>query len=173
MRNIIIIVLIAFCAASCKDKNALPAGILSKEKMQAVLWDVIRAEAFTNSYIKKDTTKNKNLVLEDAKLQHQIFAINNVTKDEFYTSYDYYRMHPDLLLAVLDSIDTKNSKENNLHGRNSPYYPNPRDRFNNGHFPGMPFLKDSLNRHDFNHMSHVRDSLAQARLNHNSLLQKK
>ena len=173
MRNSIIIVLIGFCIASCKDKNALPAGILSKEKMQVVLWDVIRAEAFTNNYIKRDTTKNKNLVLEDAKLQHQVFAINNVTKDEFYTSYDYYRMHPDLLLAVLDSIDAINSRENDLsHGKNPPY-PNPKDRFKNGRFPGMPFLKDSLNRPGFNRMAHVRDSLALARFNHNPLLQKK
>jgi hypothetical protein len=173
LRNIIIILLIGFCVASCKDKNALPAGILSKEKMQAVLWDVINAEAFTNSYIKRDTTKNKNLVLEDAKLQHQVFAINNVTKDEFYTSYDYYRMHPDLLLAVLDSIDAISGRENNLlHGKNSPY-PNPRDRFSNRHFPGMPFLKDSLHGPGFNHMSYIRDSLAEARSNHNPFLQKK
>ena len=171
MRNIIIIVLIGLCIASCKDKNALPAGILSKEKMQVVLWDVIRAETFTDSYIKRDTIKNKNLVLEDAKLQHQVFAIDNVTKDEFYTSYDYYRMHPDLLFAVLDSIDAVNSRENSLsHGKNLP---SANPRFGSRHLPGMPFFKDSLSRPDFNRMSYIRDSLAQARLNHNPLLQKK
>lgn len=144
MRKIVIILLTGFCFASCKDKNALPTGILDKEKMQVVLWDVMRAEAFTNNFIKKDSTKN--LVLEDAKLQHQIFAIHQVTKDEFYTSYDYYRIHPELMSEVLDSIAANNDR-NGYQGvtpsfRNSPnHFPNPR----------IPFLRDSLHRPPFNH----------------------
>ena len=145
MRKIVIILLlVGFCFASCKNKNALPAGILDHGKMQAVLWDVFRAESFTTYFVKKDSTKD--LVLEDAKLQHQIFAIHHTTKDAFYTSYDYYRMHPELMSAILDSIDAVNTREGNPQFKNNKQSSFPRpDR----HFPGDPhgfLLRDSLNR---------------------------
>ena len=37
---------------SCGKKDKLPAGILKPEKMQAVLWDVIKADVFTTDFIK-------------------------------------------------------------------------------------------------------------------------
>ncbi|HTB99268.1 MAG TPA: DUF4296 domain-containing protein [Ferruginibacter sp.] len=142
MRKIIAIVLIGFCLTSCKDKNALPAGILNKDKMQAILWDVIRAESFTTNFVKRDSTKN--LVLEDAKLQHQIFAMHNVTKDVFYTSYNYYRMHPELMAVVLDSIDAVNNRVGNPQIKNGQQPP----PFPGRHFPDPHgFLhRDSLNK---------------------------
>jgi len=147
LRKITAILLIVGCFASCKDKDAVPTGILGKEKMRAVFWDVITAEAFTTGYIKKDSTKN--LVLEDAKLQHQAFAINHVTKEEFYTSYDYYRMHPELMSDLLDSMADNRAD-------NSPIK-NPR-QFHNGIFPNRraPFVRDSF----FNGINvRLRDSL--------------
>jgi len=133
-------VLIGFCLASCKDKNAIPQGILDKDKMQVVLWDVIRAESFTNTFIKKDSTKN--LMLEDAKLQQDIFAIYHVTKDEFYKSYDYYRMHPELMAAVLDSISVVNMRQ----GNTPLNINNNRSAFPGRHFGPHGFIHDSLNR---------------------------
>jgi hypothetical protein len=139
-----ILLLVGFCFASCKNKNALPAGILNHDIMQAVLWDVMRAESFTTYFVKKDSTKD--LVLENAKLQHQIFAIHHITKDAFYTSYDYYRMHPELMSAVLDSIDAVNMRQGNPQIKNNKQPPFPHaDR----HFPGGPhgfLFRDSLNR---------------------------
>lgn len=132
--------LIGFCLASCKDKNAVPAGILDKDKMQAVLWDIIRAESFTNTFSKRDSTKN--LVLEDATLQHQIFAIHHVTKDEFYTSYEYYRMHPELMAVVLDSISAVNMRQGNSSFKNNNKPPS----FPGRHFGPHGFLHDSLNK---------------------------
>ena len=143
MRKIVIILLlVGFCFASCKNKNALPAGILDHGKMQAVLWDVFRAESFTTYFVKKDSTKD--LVLEDAKLQHQIFAIHHTTKDAFYTSYDYYRMHPELMSAILDSIDAVNNRVGNPQIKNGQQPP----PFPGRHFPDPHgFLhRDSLNK---------------------------
>src|ERR1700722_12565131 len=102
--------------------------------MQAVLWDVIRAAAFTNDFIKKDTTKD--LVLEDAKLQHEIFAIHQVTKDEFYTSYDYYKVHPQLMTALLDSIELANNRNGPPRPKGGlPFDKYPRN-YSGEHFPG-------------------------------------
>ena len=70
--------------------------------MQAVLWDVIKADAFTSEFIKKDTLKNA--VEENLKLQQQIFAIHKVTKTDFYNSYDYYKSNTPLFKNMLDSM---------------------------------------------------------------------
>jgi hypothetical protein len=159
LKSILIIVLIGLCFASCKDKNALPAGILNREKMQSVLWDVIRAGAFTNTFIKKDSTKN--LVLEDAKLQNEAFAVNHVTKDEFYASYDYYKLHPELMADLLDSIQANNNRVGRP--KNLPH----DHRFSGGHFADghMPFLKDSIGIARFNRQERIKDSIEDAKLN--------
>jgi Domain of unknown function (DUF4296) len=86
---------------SC-GSNGTPSGILKPDKMQAVLWDVIRADAFTADFIKRDSAKNA--VEENLKLQQQIFAIHHISKDVFYKSYDYYKTHTPLLRVMLDSM---------------------------------------------------------------------
>ena len=88
--------------ASCGKKNKLPDGILQPDKMQAVLWDVIKADAFTKEFIKKDSSKDA--VHENLKLQEEIFAIHHISKQDFYTSYDYYKSNPGQLKVIIDSI---------------------------------------------------------------------
>ena len=70
--------------------------------MQAVLWDVIKADAFTAEIIKKDSAKNGTE--ENLKLQQEIFTIHQTTKDIFYKSYDYYKANPGQLKIIMDSI---------------------------------------------------------------------
>jgi Domain of unknown function (DUF4296) len=96
---------VLFCLVtfiSCGNKEKIPAGILKPDKMQAVLWDIIRADAFTAEIIKKDSSKNATQ--EDLKLQQQIFAIHQVTKDDFYKSYDYYKANPGQMKVMMDSM---------------------------------------------------------------------
>jgi ribosomal protein L22 len=88
--------------AACKNKDTIPEGILKPEKMQVVLWDVIKADAFTADFIKRDTAKNT--AAENLKLQQQIFAIHKINKAYFYTSYDYYKSNTPLFKKILDSI---------------------------------------------------------------------
>lgn len=120
MRKFFIIILI-ISFSSCKDKDGLPTGILKKEKMQAVLWDVVQAESYTTQFLKKDSTKNYSL--ENAKLQQQIFAIHNINKDNFYDSYDYYKNHIELMRALLDSITTIGEREKYKILYNQPVIP--------------------------------------------------
>lgn len=87
---------------SCGNNNKTPSGILKPDKMQAVLWDVIKADAFTAEFIKKDSSKNA--VEENLKLQQVIFAIHHTSKDVFYKSYDYYKTNTPVLKVMLDSI---------------------------------------------------------------------
>lgn len=97
---------------SCGNNDQLPAVILKPEKMQAVLWDVIKANAFTTEFIKKDSAKDD--VEENLKLQMQIFAMHKVTKADFYSSYSYYKSHTPLFLKMLDSMVTQAERNKNL-----------------------------------------------------------
>ena len=108
MRTVAVIILIIFFAG-CSDNNELPPGILEAKKMQVVLWDVFIAEGYTSEYIIKDSLKNAKI--ENAKLQQQIFATHQITKKEFYNSYNYYNSHADLMKNLLDSIIAKGERE--------------------------------------------------------------
>jgi hypothetical protein len=92
---------------SCKNK--LPKDILEQKKMEKVLWDVLKVDAYTKNYFLKDTTKN--IVLENAKMQFQVFALHNITKDQFYKSYRYYLANSNLIKPLLDSIANNSNKE--------------------------------------------------------------
>lgn len=102
-------IILLSCIVGCKGNDELPAGILSKEKMQGVFWDIIQVEAYTSQHLKNDISKNASL--EDAKLQQRVFAIHKINKEDFYTSYTYYSAHVELMRSLLDSITTKAERE--------------------------------------------------------------
>ena len=102
MRRIIILLAGLVLITSCGNKDKLPAGILKPAKMEAVLWDVIKADVFTTEFIKKDSSKNA--ANENLKLQQQIFAMHKVSKADFYKSYDYYKSNTEVFKKIMDSM---------------------------------------------------------------------
>lgn len=108
-------IIIISCIFSCKNKDDASLGILKFDKMQAVLWDVIQAEALTVQFIKRDSVLNAPL--ENLKLQQQIFSEHQTNKEEFYKSYQYYSGHIQLMRSLLDSITTmaERNKYQNLY----------------------------------------------------------
>jgi hypothetical protein len=93
--------MIAFLLISC-SKSKVPSGILEPEKMQLVLWDYIRADVFANEFIRKDSSKN--VELESARLQQQVFQLHKVTKEQFYKSYQYYLTHQLIMKEMMDTM---------------------------------------------------------------------
>ncbi|MFN8252257.1 MAG: DUF4296 domain-containing protein [Ferruginibacter sp.] len=109
MRPLLLMFAIACMIVSCSSNNDIPKGILKKEKMQLVLWDVLRADVFTFQFITKDSSKNPEL--EAVKLQKQIFAAHKITKEDFDKSYAFYKSHPEIMQPMLDSIINKYTRE--------------------------------------------------------------
>lgn len=89
---------------SCTDKDKIPSGVLPQEKMEKVLWDMIQAERYTNTFLKDST---HNLKEETFKLYAQVFSIHNVSKDQFIKSYKFYMSRPDIARPMFDSLATK------------------------------------------------------------------
>lgn len=80
--------------------------------MQAILWDIILAEAYTGHFI-TSTGYTKNPSEENVKFQNQVFAINRTNRGEFYKSFNYYKSNSVLMKVLLDSIINKASMEKN------------------------------------------------------------
>jgi Domain of unknown function (DUF4296) len=152
----LVITLLIFVAISCTNKTGTPAGILGKEKMQAVMWDMIRADSFTDQFIKKDSSKN--IVLENMKLQNAIFSIHKVTRSDYYKSYDYYISHTDLIRVVLDSMSAKAEMDRGeLYRQNPEIHPIekfsmlfPVEAAGQFKYPFNPFLYSTKKQGQFN-----------------------
>jgi hypothetical protein len=113
---------IVWCAVSCTDKDKVPAGVLPKDKMEKVLWDMIQAERYRESFIRDSS---KNLKTETFKLYAQVFEIHQVSKDEFIKSYKFYMSRPDIARIMFDSLATRANRR-----REELYKPKPLDTAN-------------------------------------------
>ena len=104
-----ILLFLILILASCGNKNGRSADVLPPDKMSEVLWDVIRVDAFTTSYIKKDSTKNA--AAENAKMQMKVFTDHHVTRESFYNSFAYYKKNPVQFKTILDSLVNRKTRE--------------------------------------------------------------
>ena len=105
MRTGLLIAVVLFFTAGCKNKNGISNSVLPQKKMQAILWDMMRADQFLADYVlNKDSSLNKTT--ESLKYYQQIFAIHKTNKEEFQHSFSFYKSRPVLLKAIMDSIST-------------------------------------------------------------------
>jgi len=103
MKTGMLIVYILLLTAGCSTENGISNGVLTQKKMQAILWDLMRADEFLAGYVlNKDSTLDKTT--ESLKYYQHIFAIHKVNKEEFQHSFSFYLSHPALLRAIMDSI---------------------------------------------------------------------
>lgn len=98
-------------AVGCSDKDHIPSGVLSREKMQEVLWDMIQADQYS-SFMTKDSA-HVNLKEERLRLYEQVFALHGVSREQFRKSYDYYMARPDLTQSLFDSLQSKGNRVRN------------------------------------------------------------
>ncbi len=87
------------------SQNKVPADILPQPKMQAVLWDMMRADEFIINYASKDS--GYNMTKESLRLYEQVYSIHKTTKAQFQKSLTYYNREPGLFKAILDSLEKK------------------------------------------------------------------
>jgi hypothetical protein len=94
---------VALLLYACGSKEKEGQGrLLDEKKMQAVLWDVLQAGAFTQNFVAKDSTLDDSV--ENAALQKKIFGLHKITREDFYYSYNYYSLKPHAMKKILDSI---------------------------------------------------------------------
>jgi len=121
---------------SCGKKDRVPKGVLSKEKMEVVLWDMIQADEFLKDYVYKNDSTRIDTVESSIGVYERVLALNKTTRKEFDSSFNYYRRHPQMMKTILDSINAKHQSE--LPPQTT--YPLPKT------VDSIPRIVDSLNR---------------------------
>ena len=103
MRTRLLIILAVVLLAGCSNKSDIPSGIIPPDKMQLVLWDLMRADQYLGTYVfNRDTALNR--VAESLKYYQRIFKFHDITKEQFDQSFTFYRARPILFKAIMDSI---------------------------------------------------------------------
>jgi hypothetical protein len=100
MKNLAACCLFIFFAA-CRN-NEIPKDILSQEKMEKVLWDVLRADEMVDYNSTLDSSIDRRA--KTVQLYQQVFKIHNISAQQFKKSFNYYQTHPGHLKPVLDSL---------------------------------------------------------------------
>lgn len=109
MRFLIFFFLFFLCI-SCVNNDKVPQGVIVRDSMPRILWDVIVADQFSKQFILKDSAKI-NTRLETMKLYQQVFQVHHITRDEFEKSYQFYVSRPDLMKIIYDSLFAYSSKQ--------------------------------------------------------------
>lgn len=95
---------------SCSDKDKVPSGIIPRDKMETVLWDMIQADQYSALYLLKDSARI-NVKTETQKLYEEVFRLHQISREDFRKSFQYYQEHPDLTRSVFDSLLARGNRQ--------------------------------------------------------------
>jgi hypothetical protein len=103
MKTGLLIICCSLIITGCKNKNRIPADIIPQKKMQAILWDMMRADQFLTDFVlNKDPGLDKRT--ESIKLYTRVFTIHHISKEQYERSFSFYKMHPVLFKVMMDSL---------------------------------------------------------------------
>ena len=100
--------LLLMFAFSCTGRNAIPSGILKQDQMEKVLYDVLIAEGYSETFLYKDSSHQKEYWMNEQL--DRVLAIHKVSQETFMKSYDFYKNRPDLLKPIMDTMDAKSRR---------------------------------------------------------------
>ena len=99
--------LVAICRP--ESVSTVPSGVIGKEEMGDILWDIMQADQYAANYIVKDSGK-VNVKMETLKLYEEVFRMHKVSRDEFRKSFQFYQDHPDITRTMFDSLVAKGNR---------------------------------------------------------------
>ncbi len=91
-----------FVLTACNNEleEELPDGLIEKSEFILVLADVQLLEiSFNQKMFKEDDPRKKMPILYE-----QVFAKNNITREEFDISYEWWGQHPDDMEEIYEGV---------------------------------------------------------------------
>jgi hypothetical protein len=87
----------------CGNKNTIPPDVITPQKMQPILWDMMRADQFLSDYV---FSRDSAIKKDSASIAYysQVFAFHKVSKEAFQHSFSFYKNHPGFLKVIMDSL---------------------------------------------------------------------
>ncbi len=98
MRNYIVCSLFILFLFACKSKKK----VIEIPKMKLIMWDMVTADALVQQQFALDSIIDSTK--KNVGYYNKIFALNNVSKEEYFDSYNYYTQHPNEMKILLDSL---------------------------------------------------------------------
>jgi hypothetical protein len=99
--SLILTCLVAITFVSCNGNKSGGRPIIDEDKMANIMYDVLLAESYAESYLLKDTLLNKDSLLKVE--MDKVMKVYGITSSNFAESYLYYKAHPLQLEKVMDS----------------------------------------------------------------------
>lgn len=91
--------------------DKVPSGVIEQHEMGNVLFEITMAEEFVNTYVAKDSSKNKDIEIQ--KEYQKIFLLHSITEAQFKKSYDFYRSHTGIFKIMMDSLNARAQRARN------------------------------------------------------------
>lgn len=91
------------------SRNKVPSDIIQPHEMGNILFEVSMAENFVNSYLAKDSSRNRESNIQQE--YQKIFALHHITEEQFKKSYDFYRSNIDIFKVMMDSLNARAQRE--------------------------------------------------------------
>jgi hypothetical protein len=90
---------------ACSNRVSVPENILPPGKMEAVLYDMIRADEMVDFQGIMDSSYRT--LTKRTSFYDTIFSIHSINKETFQKSILFYQARPDLLKPIFDSLQKK------------------------------------------------------------------
>lgn len=82
---------------------------LSTDKMKVIIWQLMQVdEYFTRASLIDSSMKLKH---KNIQFYQQVFDLNKVSSQQFYTTIDYLQKHPIEFKVVMDSVTAFSKRE--------------------------------------------------------------
>ncbi|MBM3413165.1 MAG: DUF4296 domain-containing protein [Bacteroidetes bacterium] len=103
MRGWLVLLFIASVLWGCQSKQQVPDGIIAPDKMEAVLFDMLRSGNLINNFL---LAKDSSLPKEQTQIDwiNKVLIFHEVSEQQFKESFTYYQHHPALMAQIMDSI---------------------------------------------------------------------
>ena len=102
-------VLILSILFSCRNDEEIPAGVLSKEKMEDLMLDLARADQYVSGFKPTDSTHDQKA--ETIKVYQEVFLLHRTTKQDFEKSLAYYQARPEILKVMFDTLNARQQRQ--------------------------------------------------------------
>ena len=99
-----LILFLCFYVSACSGVS-VPDGVLPPEKMEKVMYDVVRADEMVDFLRLSDSSWQP--FARRTSLYDSVFGLHGIKKETFQKSLSFYQSRPDLLKDIIEGMQKK------------------------------------------------------------------
>jgi len=108
-KNLLYYIILFVFAACTPDEKKIPKNILPIDKMKVVVWDLAQAGSYADLLKDNDSA----LKVLNTGYMAKALKLHNVSKEDFFKSFDFYQQNPLLNQVLFDSVSAYAERQKN------------------------------------------------------------